>query len=66
MGRFMARLIQAGTHAAMGAAVGAVGVVVYQMAFTGGALSHRFSLDAAAKGAAVGLILGALLGFSRR
>ena len=52
MGRLMGMITRVAMWGAFGAALGFAGVVIYQVAFTGGALKHSFSSGTAHTAAA--------------
>jgi hypothetical protein len=66
MGRLVGMITRVAMWAALGAAVGFIGALAYQMGFKGGALDHVFSSIGARSAAGIGLVIGGVIGFFRR
>lgn len=64
MGRFFGMITRVALWAASGAALGYIGVMVYEMAFTGGALT--MSSAHALSGGTIGLAVGGVVGFFQK
>lgn len=66
MGRLFGMIQRVAVYGVFGAAVGYVGVAIFQVLYVGGPLQQSFSSGDAKIGALAGLVLGAIVGFVRR